>query len=102
MSSSKNQECPEMEKELRIEFPPNTKKLVASRSAYECSFPNCGLITIWPGARPDEVSITGAAAHIYSASPSGPRGQAELTKDSLCSAENAICLCKTHAKLIDK
>jgi hypothetical protein len=48
------------------------------------------------------VSKTGVAAHIYSASPGGPRGQASLSIASLKAAENAIWLCATHASLVDK
>ena len=86
---------------MRIDFSPAVKTLVAKRSAYECSFPNCGQITIGPGARPDEVSVTGVASHMYSASVRGPRGRGELSPQWLSSIENAIWLCEIHGKLVD-
>jgi hypothetical protein len=49
----------------------------------------------------DGVSVTGEAAHIYSAAKEGPRGQGNLTEAQLKSAENAIWLCSTHSKEID-
>jgi hypothetical protein len=86
---------------MRIEFSARTKRLVASRSGYHCSYPNCDALTIGPGRKSDTVSNTGVAAHIFSAAPSGPRGQALYTPKELESPDNAIWLCETHAKLVD-
>jgi hypothetical protein len=85
----------------RINFTLAVKQIVASRSAYECSFTGCSSLTIGPGRGADSVSNTGVAAHIYSAVPKGPRGQGKLSEFELSAASNAIWLCETHAKLID-
>jgi len=86
----------------RIEFPKQTKRLVAERCAYRCSFPSCNKPTIGPGPTSRETTITGEAAHIFSASPGGPRGQRGLSHDEIQSVNNAIWLCSYHASLVDK
>ena len=86
---------------MRIDFSKKTRVLVASRSGYQCSFPGCSQITIGPGARLSEFSATGVAAHIYSASTGGPRGQGRLGEKELKAPSNAIWLCQHHAKLVD-
>lgn len=85
----------------RLEFSKKTKEILASRSGYQCSHPECDVITIGPGDGPEEISSIGEAAHIYSASISGPRGQGSLTDDQLKSVGNGFWACKNHARLID-
>ena len=85
----------------RIDFSPQTKHLVADRASNRCSYPTCNKVTIGPGASATEVSTSGSAAHIYSASAAGPRGQGGLTDDELKHPTNAIWLCAIHARLID-
>ncbi len=41
------------------------------------------------------------AAHIYAASPGGPRYNPELSDDACRSIENGIWLCRKHARVID-
>lgn len=102
MTSNKNRKsAPKKVGPNRINFSPVVKRTVASRSGYECSFPNCSALTIGPGRGDNLISITGVAAHIYSAAPSGPRGQGFLSQFELSAPSNAIWLCETHAKLID-
>jgi hypothetical protein len=84
-----------------IRFTKPTKSIVAGRCAFRCSFPGCDKPTIGPGSRSNQTALTGKVAHIFSASPGGPRGQGGLTEDQLRSAENAIWLCSDHATLID-
>lgn len=85
----------------REEFSKKTRDILASRAGYQCSHPECGVVTIGPGDGPEETSSIGEAAHIYSASLNGPRGQGELTKAQLKSVGNGFWACKNHAKLID-
>ncbi len=85
----------------RVNFSHATRMLVAGRAGNECSFPTCSRRTISPGAAGNQVSGDGIAAHIYSASPRGPRGQASLSREELEQPENCIWLCSTHAKLVD-
>jgi hypothetical protein len=86
---------------VRIEFSDKTKKIVAGRSGYICSYPECQALTIGPARENDGISNTGEAAHIYSAAKKGPRGQASLTEAQLKSVANAIWLCGTHATMVD-
>lgn len=86
---------------MRVNFSLQTKRLVAQRSAYRCNFPECGRVTIGPGASGKEVSCTGVAAHIFSASPGGPRGSGGLSPSKLRAPENAIWLCAEHGRLVD-
>ena len=85
----------------RIEFSIATRKLVADRAGNQCSFPTCHRRTTGPGASENQVSGDGIAAHIFSASPRGPRGQGSLSREELEQPENCIWLCSTHAKLVD-
>ncbi len=85
----------------RIDFSPKTKEIIAARSGYKCSFPDCNRTTIGPGAASDETANIGVASHIYAASPGGPRGVVGLTEDELSSPENGIWLCANHARLVD-
>jgi hypothetical protein len=85
----------------RVEFSVATKRLVAERAGYRCSFPTCNKATIGAGINSDEISTTGIAAHIFSAAPNGPRGRGGLTQTEIASPENAIWLCSEHARVVD-
>ena len=85
----------------RIEFSEKTKRIVAQRSGYRCSYPDCSALTIGPGMRGHDVTCTGIAAHIFSAASGGPRGQGGLTREQLSAPENAIWLCARHAVFVD-
>lgn len=88
----------------RINFSQATRRLVAERAGYRCSFPNCNQLTVGPSNDPNNSSKIGVAAHIYSAAVSGkgPRGTGQLSESELKSIQNAIWLCSNHASLIDK
>ena len=88
----------------RAEFSAKTRRLVAQRAAYKCSFPDCHRLTIGPARDPTKATNNGNAAHIYSAADSGkgPRGRGGLSKDELQSSQNALWLCADHASLVDK
>lgn len=87
---------------MRDEFSEPTKRILASRTAYRCSFPGCTRITIGPGSNNNKHVISiGEAAHIYSAAPNGPRSNPHLTTQERISVDNGIWMCKTHARLID-
>lgn len=86
----------------RDDFSSDTKKRLASRVSYMCSFPGCPAITIGPSEDScDGVSNTGVAAHICAAAPGGKRYDSTMTPDQRKSIENGIWLCQTHSKLID-
>lgn len=86
----------------RASFTETTRRILAQRAAYRCSSPNCNRLTIGPGAKDNQIENTGKAAHIFSASKGGPRGQATLTTAQLKSPTNGIWMCGHHADLIDK
>jgi hypothetical protein len=85
----------------REEFSPDTKNIIAKRAAYRCSFPDCDRVTIGPGKAFDEFMLVGEAAHIYSASRNGPRGQGNLTPQYLRSPQNGIWFCRVHSRIPD-
>jgi len=85
----------------RANFSPEVRRLIADRAGHRCSFPTCSKLTVGPGAAGGETTGDGHAAHIYAASPHGPRGQGGLTAEELVRPENGIWLCATHAKLVD-
>ena len=85
----------------RTEFSAAARKAIAERSGYRCCFPDCNLPTVGPGASDSETVSTGVAAHIYSASPGGPRGQAEIPPSGIGDVANGIWVCATHSRLID-
>ena len=86
---------------MRINFTQSTKTILAGRAGYQCSHPDCDMITIGPGEKYDQISSVGEAAHIYSAAKNGPRGRNGLGEEDLKSVSNGIWMCKTHARLID-
>ena len=86
---------------MRADFSPSVRATVAGRAGFRCSFPGCAKPTIGPGASPNETCSVGVAAHIYAASPRGPRLQGSLTESELTGLGNAIWLCETHAKMVD-
>lgn len=85
----------------RVDFSSKTKEIIAGRSGYRCSFPNCDRATLGPGATTHETASIGVAAHIFAASSGGPRGTGGLTWDELSRPENGIWLCANHARVVD-
>lgn len=85
------------------DFSEATKRIIAKRAGYRCSFPSCGRTTIGPGSAPDQVEQTGHAAHIFAATDGeGPRGTGGLSSADRKKPENGIWMCATHAGLIDQ
>src|ERR1044071_8272340 len=77
------------------------RRIVAMRAGYRCSFPDCGRLTIGPGAGASDYSNTGSASHIYGASEQGPRGAGGHSHAERSSIENAIWLCAQHTRVVD-
>lgn len=83
-----------------------TKTLLAKRAGYKCCYLGCGQSTIGPSKekKNSDVSDTGVAAHIYSASRNGKakRNPPESISDEVISSiGNGIWMCQTHGKYID-
>ena len=85
----------------RSNFTEKTKRIIAGRAGYQCSFPDCKQVLIGPGNNNDEVTCLGECAHIYSASNGGPRGKDVLSDEIIASPANGIFLCRNHHKMID-
>lgn len=87
----------------RTEFAPRVKLELAERAGHECSHPTCPARTSGPRTGPRGSQRLGEAAHIYPASPAGPRSRFRLPRSlSVNSPENGIWLCPSHARLVDK
>jgi hypothetical protein len=85
----------------RADFSPATRRVIAERAGYQCSVLNCGKPTVGPGPGNTKSLHTGMAAHIYAASPGGPRGTGGLTAAERSEPENGIWCCYSHGKAID-
>lgn len=83
-------------------FKPKIAEIIAFRSAYICSNPECNTLTIGPSINdPKLKSKKGEAAHIYGEKPSAARyeDRAPVNVDEV---ENGIWLCASCHTLIDK
>ncbi|ALL05577.1 hypothetical protein AQ505_08785 [Pedobacter sp. PACM 27299] len=81
-----------------------TKRVLAKRVGYHCSFLGCGNLTAGPSDENDEAtSETGMACHITAASGGGSarRYDPDMESADRKSAANGIWCCYTHGKLID-
>jgi hypothetical protein len=83
------------------DFSEPTKKIIAARAGYRCSFPDCDESTVGPGAGPEDVERKGTASHIYAAVADGPRGTGGLTSEQRQSSKNGVWCCEDHGRLID-
>jgi hypothetical protein len=89
----------------RDDFSEATKRFVALRASHQCSFPGCGQRTVGPSDEsPIGITNIGEAAHICGAAPGrGRRRYVEsMSPEERSHIDNAIWLCATHAKLIDR
>jgi hypothetical protein len=86
---------------VRAEFSAASRKVIADRAGYQCSVLNCGRLTIGPGVGLRQTVNIGIAAHIYAASPGGPRGTGGLSDTERSEPENGIWCCSAHGKSID-
>jgi hypothetical protein len=87
----------------RDEFPERVKRAVAFRAGHQCSFDGCTQRTSGPSHESEEsVTNVGDAAHIIAASPGGRRSDPSMTAEERKSIGNAIWMCATHARLVDR
>lgn len=86
----------------RDDFTDTTKRLLAERVGWKCSFPNCSQDTVGPSSSNTEKRINnGVAAHICAAAEGGPRYDATMTPEERKSPDNGIWMCRNHGTLID-
>ncbi len=87
----------------RDDFLEPTRKALALRAGYRCSFRGCDCPTVGPSDESSTASAsTGVAAHIHAAAPGGRRFLDAMTPDERRDISNGIWLCATHATLIDR
>lgn len=93
-----------MSKSRRVNFLKSTRKILAGNAGHMCSFYDCGKPTIGPEIKGDgSVGVKGiaVAAHIYAASPGGPRPPVGLTDKEIRAESNGIWLCPDDALKVD-
>ena len=89
----------------RDEFPDSTKKAVAARASWHCSFTGCNKPTVGPSEESaDGVIMIGKAAHISGAAPGkgSRRYDPSMSPEERKSITNAVWLCAYHADVIDR
>ena len=94
----------EREEVSRLEFTNKTKRILAQRVGYRCSFPDCNVTTVGPNDSQYGITLLGEAAHIIGAvkgSRLSPRVGTTEDEKYIRSIQNGIWLCRNHHKLID-
>lgn len=86
----------------RDEFPKRVRHIVAVRCGYLCSRPACRRSTTGPHSDPSKAVCLGEAAHIRGAAPGGPRYDPSMTAQARSDIANAIWLCVSCNKLVDR
>ena len=89
----------------RDEFRESTKRAVAARAGWHCSFRGCWKSTVGPSEEaPDAITMIGKAAHISAAAPGlgARRYLSTMTPEQRKHINNAIWLCADHADLVDR
>ena len=85
----------------RDDFSEKTKRVLAQRASYRCSY--CDIATSGPGEEsPGAVVSIGVAAHIHGASPGGARYLESMTPEERSHITNGIWMCVNHSVLIDR
>jgi hypothetical protein len=87
--------------DLRDNFSPKTKDLLAKRVGYRCSNPSCRKLTSGPHEDVMKAVNVGVAAHITAAASGGPRYDKSLSSEQRKLIDNGVWLCQNCAKLVD-
>lgn len=82
-------------------FSPATKRTIAQRVGFHCSYPGCQVVTIGPNDAASRTSSVGTAAHIAGAEKGAMRYDASMNSAQRSDAANGIWMCENHGKLID-
>lgn len=91
-----------MTKRNRDDFTEATKRTLALRANYRCSYPGCGKPTSGPSDESPGTHVSiGVAAHIHAAAPGGPRYAPEMPSEARAAVTNGVWLCQSHSRLID-
>lgn len=88
---------------MRDNFSKKVIEILSKRASFICSNPGCRCMCIAPSlADPQKIVYTGEAAHITAAAVGGARYDESLTSEQRESIDNAIFLCASCARMIDK
>lgn len=88
----------------RDDFSLETKRRLASRAGYRCSFPGCGVPTVGPSDETTSATtLSGEACHIAAAAsgPGARRFDPLMTAEERKSIDNGIWLCNRHSQIVD-
>jgi hypothetical protein len=88
----------------RDDFSLETKRRLAARAGYRCSFPDCGVPTVGPSDETTSATtLSGEACHIAAAGsgPGARRFDPLMTANERKSIDNGIWLCSRHSQMID-
>ncbi|MCL6417648.1 hypothetical protein MIB92_18455 [Aestuariirhabdus sp. Z084] len=86
----------------RDDFTDATKRTMAERVAWRCSYPDCGRNTVGPNSNdPTKRINNGISAHIHAAAPNGPRYNPDMSQEERRAITNGIWMCRDHGNLID-
>lgn len=83
------------------DFSESTKEIISRRSGFRCAYLNCDKSTVGPGKGADDSENVSTVAHIFSASPNGPRGTGGLSADERKSTSNGMLVCSDHSRIVD-
>lgn len=86
----------------RDDFTEKVKQVLAKRTGFRCSNPDCRKLTVGPGSQPMQTINVGVAAHITAASIGGPRYDIALVAKQRSDISNGIWLCQACGTLIDR
>ena len=85
----------------RDDFTEKTRRQIAMRAGWLCSYPSCRRPTVGATSGGTDVVDVGVAAHIHAAAPRGPRPDPGMTREERRAPANGIWLCQVHAKALD-
>lgn len=86
----------------RADFTDTTRRLIRESVGLNCVYPLCAQPTHVITAGRSKMIALGQASHASGASPAGPRGDENLTREQLRALENGANLCVLHATLVDR
>lgn len=94
-------EAPFVPRDVTRSIPCSVKCLLWGRAAGRCEFAGCNT-ALWKSPVTQEQTNIAQKAHIYSFSPSGPRGNNGILKDKLNDLSNLMLVCPPCHIKIDK
>jgi len=90
-----------MSNRKKAEFTDKTRRILAGRAGYQCSFPDCKLFLIGPHSDGEKTQSLGVAAHIEGAAAGSARYDIEQTDMERKHISNGIWMCWNHSVQID-